>query len=694
MNYVARLFSWAVVVTAAGYLLWAMAPPQDPAGKPHLQEFAALPVTHEGRVKPVDTLARVSLMIISKRTTWRDEDGNQHSAVEWLLDVMTGRGREKCHSEKVPAFRIDSPKVREILGLEARPGYLYAFDEFAGRADRFSEEIKRASKVPPAQQSEDDKKLVDLASQVVAYHRFSKFETPHKVFRIENDQVRDLLGLEPREGYRYSFDEFVPRMGQLIQQGERIRETDDKNHAVYETRLLQLYGQVRLYVGLAQLEAPTLLLFPPLGPGQEWQSVHEVEESARGDHSALSPAALAVGAVLRDYGDGKVDAFNRDLDDYAKKLETKLPEEAGAARFEVFFNNFAPFYHCAILYVFVFVLACLAWVGWSRPLNQAAFWLAAFLLVFHSWAILARMYIQGRPPVTNLYSSAVFIGWGCVALLLVIEWLYRNGIALVLAAMTGSLTLLIAINILESAEDTMKPLVAVLDTNFWLATHVTCVTLGYTATLVAGCIGIAYIVIGVLTPWLNRKISPTDATALGVATMGLSGLAIGPRLDRTLGKALTQILYGVVCFAMLLSFTGTVLGGIWADQSWGRFWGWDPKENGALLIVIMNALWLHARWAGLLRDRGLAVLAIVGNIVTMWSWFGTNQLRIGLHSYGFNSELVNLCRDTWLLHLGFIVLGLVPLRWWWSFNAAPVAALPPPEPAATKLKRRPRLGHA
>jgi ABC-type transport system involved in cytochrome c biogenesis permease subunit len=95
------------------------------------------------------------------------------------------------------------------------------------------------------------------------------------------------------------------------------------------------------------------------------------------------------------------------------------------------------------------------------------------------------------------------------------------------------------------------------------------------------------------------------------------------------------MIYGVVCFALLFSFTGTILGGIWADQSWGRFWGWDPKENGAVLIVLWNALILHARWGGLIRHRGLAVLAVLGNVVTAFSWFGTNLLGIGLHSYGF-----------------------------------------------------------
>ena len=95
------------------------------------------------------------------------------------------------------------------------------------------------------------------------------------------------------------------------------------------------------------------------------------------------------------------------------------------------------------------------------------------------------------------------------------------------------------------------------------------------------------------------------------------------------------MVYGIVCFATFFSFVGTVLGGIWADQSWGRFWGWDPKENGALIIVLWNAIILHARWGGMVQQRGLMCLAIFGNVVTAWSWFGVNMLGVGLHSYGF-----------------------------------------------------------
>ena len=144
---------------------------------------------------------------------------------------------------------------------------------------------------------------------------------------------------------------------------------------------------------------------------------------------------------------------------------------------------------------------------------------------------------------------------------------------------------------------------------------------------------------------------------------------------------------------MLFSFVGTVLGGIWADQSWGRFWGWDPKENGALLIVIWNAMFLHARWGGIVRERGLMVMAVVGNIITSFSWFGVNLLGIGLHSYGFTDS-----GFSWLMlfvgtQLAIISLGLLPLSVWRSFRNQPVVSGPSP-PSGSKPGGRPAAAGA
>jgi ABC-type transport system involved in cytochrome c biogenesis permease subunit len=251
------------------------------------------------------------------------------------------------------------------------------------------------------------------------------------------------------------------------------------------------------------------------------------------------------------------------------------------------------------------------------------------------------MWIGGYAPVTNLYSSALFVGWVVGGLCLVLEKIYRNGIGSAAAGLIGFGTLIIAHH-LSLSGDTLEMMRAVLDSNFWLATHVITVTTGYGATFLAGFLAIIYIFRGLLTRTLDAKTA----------------------------DALARMVYGIVCFATLFSFVGTILGGIWADQSWGRFWGWDPKENGALIIVLWNALILHARWGGLVKQRGLMILAIVGNIVTSWSWFGTNLLEVGLHSYGFTSSGRTTLAWFVISQLAIIAIALTPLTKWRSFRAA------------------------
>jgi len=292
--------------------------------------------------------------------------------------------------------------------------------------------------------------------------------------------------------------------------------------------------------------------------------------------------------------------------------------------------------------VIVFILAAVSWLKWQGALARAAVLVLVVALGGHTLGLVTRIYLQGRPPVTNLYSSAIFIAWAAVVFCVVMELIFRNGVASAAAAALAFPSLMIA-HYLAGSGDTMQMLQAVLDTNIWLATHVLVITLGYTATFLAGFLAIAYIIGGVLTPALR---------------------------DADTRKTITRMIYGVVCFAMLFSFVGTILGGIWADQSWGRFWGWDPKENGAVLIVLWKAIVLHARWGGIVRERGMAMLAVGGNIVTSWSWFGTNMLGVGLHSYGFMDSAVSWLALFVASQVFIIALACLPLNLWRSFNSA------------------------
>jgi len=341
--------------------------------------------------------------------------------------------------------------------------------------------------------------------------------------------------------------------------------------------------------------------------------------------------------IGRAWRDDQPAAFNAAVHEYRAVLDRQIPALLRKVDVESAFGAAQPFYTSAVIYVVAFLLAVFSWLKWPEALGRAAFRLVAVAWLLATAGIALRMWLEGRPPVTNLYSSALFIGWGAVALCLLLETFYRNAIGSVAAGLVGFATLVIAHH-LSLSGDTLEMMRAVLDSNFWLATHVVAVTIGYAATFLAGFLALIYLGRGLFTR----------------------------SLDGPTASALAGMVYGIVCFATLFSFVGTVLGGIWADQSWGRFWGWDPKENGALIIVLWNALILHARWGGLVRQRGLMALAIFGNVVTAWSWFGVNMLGVGLHSYGFMDSAFWWLAAFMGTQVLAILLAGVPRGWWRS----------------------------
>jgi ABC-type transport system involved in cytochrome c biogenesis permease subunit len=397
--------------------------------------------------------------------------------------------------------------------------------------------------------------------------------------------------------------------------------------------------------------AQPLLAPPPTAEGkpEDWSNAGlALLQSVQQDQ--VHPAMKAYAAMATAYRQDRAEDFNRAVAEYRTWLSGHRDRELGKGQAEYYFNQAKPFLHAMVIYLCAFLLAGGALLtlslapALSESLRRSAFWLVMLAGLVHTFGLVFRMALEGRPPVTNLYSSAIFIGWGAMVLGIVLERSYRLGLGSAAGALAGFVTLIIAQN-LAIGGDTMEMMRAVLDTNFWLATHVVVITLGYSANFFAGVLAIAYIVLGLMTPVLRAKAGRAEV-----------------------GPALNSMVYAILCFATLFSFVGTVLGGIWADQSWGRFWGWDPKENGALIIVLWNAAVLHARWAGLVKERGLMAMAIFGNIVTSFSWFGVNMLGIGLHSYGFMDAAFNWLVIFIVSQLFVIGLALVPARLWSSFR--------------------------
>ena len=618
-NRMKRSAPWIISLVFVVWAVARMVPSKAPTGF-DTGGFSRLPALVDGRIMPLDSLARISLSVIRGRQTYETAGGKKAPAIEWLLEVFMAPER----ADGLKVFRITNPDVLALFGAADRKDF--AFSELSGFRDEIQKQSVLAEETEPAGRNAFQREIIKLKDALLLY------------LRLKNSvQVED----SP------DFGQEVAAFEQIIQPGmQALRDRD--SGAKFDAKALdsivlftQRYRQVA--------QARYVYAFPnPVvtDPDGRWQHIGPALLSAIAARKISDPVK-AYSQMISAYRNNDYTRFNQVLSEYNQYLSKHVPQELTRPRLEVLFNQSAPFLNAMVLYLAVFLFAALSWLSWPKTLSKTAIILLVVAFLLHTIGLATRMYLQGRPPVTNLYSSAIFIGWASVLVCLLLERLYKNGIGSVCAATIGFVTLLIAYN-LQLDGDTLAMLRAVLDTNVWLATHVVTVTLGYSGTFLAGLLGIIYILRGLFTS----------------------------AFDENTSNSLGRMIYGVVCFATLFSLVGTILGGIWADQSWGRFWGWDPKENGALGIVLWNAIVLHARWGGYARERGTAVLAVFGNVVTSLSWFGVNMLGVGLHSYGFMDKAFGILIGFIISQLVIIGLGLVPTRYWRGIRARDELPLP------------------
>lgn len=593
-----RLVPWIAAALALVGALVAAAPPRPVRGF-DLEAFGLLPVLEGGRVKPLDSLARNSLLLVRGTQSFRFQDpstGEKRTvgADEWLLDVLF---RPELANGQ-PVFRIDDPEVLGLIGLPQTSNRYFSWDTLAPHLAEIQRQAEIAEPIDAKQRNRFQAAIVNLYNRVWIY------------YRIQNSlQVAGSPGL-------------------LVETASAGSPGASQRHS--------------LLASLAHFRP-----LPPLpGRGPDaWRNVGEALRAAAAGE--VDPGLAAWGRLGVSWAAQDPSSFGRAAAEIRAIADAQAAgvEAIRETRHELVFNRAQPFYVGMVIYVLALLALFASWLadprkaarggGWLDVLRPAAYGLLLAGLTVHSVGLLSRMFLQDRPPVTNLYSSAVFVGWGAVILGAFLEGRYRKGFGTAVAAATGFATLLVAHH-LTGDGDTMEMMRAVLDSNFWLGTHVVTITIGYSGMFLAGAIAIV---------WVIRE-------------------HVASRLDPETTKILSSMVYGVIAFALFFSFLGTVLGGIWADQSWGRFWGWDPKENGALLIVLWCAIVLHARWGGYARTRGIMAMAIFGNVITSLSWFGVNMLGVGLHSYGFMDKAFWALAGFSASQMAFIGLAYLPRQFW------------------------------
>lgn len=334
-----------------------------------------------------------------------------------------------------------------------------------------------------------------------------------------------------------------------------------------------------------------------------WASLYDLEGETPPELAAARQASAKFRVALQQHT-GE-DAAVAELAQTLQALGP-YPDPSALAR-EVHYNHFHPFRKAWMLYLFSLVCLFLTTRGtslyWLGVAGAAGGW------TLHAYGFYLRCSIGGRPPVTNMYESVIWVAFGAVTFALIFELLYRARSYLMAACSGAVICLALADQLPAVLDPSIRPLMPVLRSNFWLTIHVLTITLGYAAFLLS--MGLGHMVL-----WKHLR---------------------GPDQKEELG-ALHLALYKSIQVGVVLLAAGTFLGGVWANYSWGRFWGWDPKEVWALIALLGYLAILHARFTGWVGPFGIACWSVLAFQGVLMAWYGVNfVLGAGLHSYGFGN---------------------------------------------------------
>lgn len=528
------------------------------------RSLSELPAVKDGRPMPLSSASADILRFINGKSSVKI-DGKYASSSEWLLYINAF----PQDAAKDKFFKTDNRELSNLLGADGR---YYSYADFE---KKYAEIYKAAS-------SEENTTFTQACR--LALEKAGVFEN------ALNSMAFYFQGESPRKTFEDWIDLGKAASAELSKSGTASQNSET---------LRNMYEQLKLFKELKERE--DFFGNPKLIPTstERWLTPLDLLLSPKLDGKNREVFSQ-YGDLVSNFSQGKSAA--EDVDSLYKTLSPSF-----RIKFENAFNHLDLFYRGAILYLASFIVFLVAVILDKRVFVRLAIPMLCAAFLAQGVGIVARMFIQMRPPVTNLYSSVIFAGWAAVGLGIFLCAKYRKKLYAIAAAPIGFLSIVLALNLPYSG-DTMGMMRAVLNSNFWLSVHIVPMMLGYCGVFLAGLVASCKLV--------------SNAARLG-------------KFSRISVLETANTVYAILCFGMVFSFAGTMLGGVWADMSWGRFWGWDPKENGALMVVLWCAFVVHMKVLKIAGPRAILALACIGNIVAAWAWFGVNMMGVGLHSYGF-----------------------------------------------------------
>lgn len=415
------------------------------------------------------------------------------------------------------------------------------------------------------------------------------------------------------------------RIPLLFQELSTIRSRQEKLNPYYQA-VERLENQLGLFQAIRSGQA---MRFVPDPASDKWKSVNELEGEPREAFQKLAKAFVdAISAnTEKPAATDELKSASAAFIETARKQAPENYADMKRIGWETHLNGFHPFKWAWIAYLIGVLFLAFNYYrpGGSLELGSWIFLGLGFFL--HAYGMAVRIYLSGRPPVTNMYETVVWVPWGSVLFSFILERVQKNKMLLMCSSTVAVFCLILTDLAPTVLDSSIHPLEPVLRSTFWLSTHVLIITISYAAFFLA-------FAIGDLMLFYYLKDENKYAVQIRNGTHGI---------------------YRALQIGVVLLAAGTILGGIWADYSWGRFWGWDPKETWAFIALMGYLALLHGRLAGLVKNFQLAAGAIVAFSLVIMAWYGVNfVLGAGLHSYGFGAGGVEYVTGFVVLHLLYV----------------------------------------
>ena len=585
--------------------------------------YKDVPIQESGRIKPLSTYAENQLLVLYGKRSFRT-DSTKVKAIDWLIDLISNPNARNEQKVFYLSSWENSPNVEITLGLNSDDHY-YSNKEIFESLKKNQDLVVSLLNSPTEELSYEDEQIVNIYKKWELYDYISNGVAVYlPVIDINNNLIKDFLDINnDKVSYSYfirNFDKFEFLFNDLSKASENIKQNRpvEKEHEYY-MKIYDIHNSIMNFEDILKTSITlnqNFKIIPSMHNDESGEWLTPVESVLINRTPMQDTLMLYYENYFKAYLDNDFNLMNEsanniinlvsDMDD---SVNPKLLEK------ETKYNNLNLFTISMLLYICSFCVMGISWMFNSVSIKgrYVAFILLLLGFIIHAYGLSLRMIIMQRPPVSTLYESIIFVNFVLVFLAIIFEHYRKDSLGILVATVGGILLHFIGLKYAADG-DTLGMLVAVLNSNFWLAIHVTTITIGYGISLVAGLMAHVYLLFYIF----NSK-----------------------NKDQ-LNKIYNNV-YGLTLMALFFTMFGTILGGIWADQSWGRFWGWDPKENGALLIVLWHLMMLHMRISGMVKQVGFSLGISLINIVVAIAWFGVNLLNVGLHSYGFTDNVaINL----------------------------------------------------